>query len=168
MHDLDISLHRVPENTTPELRAALHPHSITFSELQSRSHPADAMLVNEPWVITFQQLCATKGMDATCGRELPRIFSEAGLEDVRIKRYMYPMGLWEGMTEVEKKFAVHHRDGMGVHMGEAIRKVGEGQDVVSKEDVEKAVQGANKEHERWDRNRGFVFIYAVCGRKPLQ
>jgi hypothetical protein len=168
MHDLDTSLHRVPEPTIAEHRAALHPHSITFSELESKSHPADAMLVTSPWCTTFQELCVSKGMDATCGRQLPRWFSEAGLEDVQIKRYMFSMGLWEGMTDVEKKFAVHHRDGMGAHMGEVIRKLGEGQNVVSKDDVEEAVEDANKEVERWDRNRGFVFLYAVCGRKPSQ
>jgi hypothetical protein len=107
-------------------------------------------------------------MDATCGRQLPRWFSEAGLEDVQIMRYMYPMGLWEGMTDVEKRFAVHHRDGMGTHMSEVIRKMSEGQNAVSREDVERAIEGGDKEVERWDRNRGFVFLYVVCGRKPSQ
>jgi hypothetical protein len=168
MHDLDVSLYRVPEPATVQDRAALHPHSIGYQELRSKSHPADSMLVDAPWCTTFQEVCAAKGMDATCGRQLPRWFSEAGLEDVQIKRYMYPMGLWEGMTDVEKRFAVHHRDGMGAHMGEAIRKIGEGQNVVLKEDVERAVEDANNEVERWDRNRGFVFLYAVCGRRPSQ
>jgi hypothetical protein len=168
MHEIDISVHRVPDPLTSSDRAVLHPHSITVSELQLKSHPADAMLSPEKWVTTLQRLCAAKGLDSTCGQQLPRMFAEAGLEDVHIKRYMYPMGLWEGQTDAEKKFALHHREEMGIHIGQMIRKIGQEQDVVTKEEVDKAVEEVDKALEEWDHFRGFVFIYAVCGRKPAR
>jgi hypothetical protein len=167
MHDLDISVHRAPDPMTPAQRAALHPHSITLAELSSKSHPADAWLAPCDWAETFAKLCAVKGMDITCGRRIPHMFAEAGLENIQIKRYMYPMGAWEGLTDAERNMALHHRDGMGTHMPVAIRQVGQGQDVILKEDVEKASEGARRENEMCDRNRGFLLLYVVCGRKPM-
>jgi hypothetical protein len=167
MHDLDISIHRVPAHTTPSQREALHPHSLTLSELSSRSHAADALLAPCEWTDTFAKLCVAKGMDLNCGQKIPYMFVEAGLENIQIKRYIYPIGGWDGWTDAEQKLAVHHRDQIGSHMPQAIKKAGQGQDVVSKENVERACEGARKENEMWDNNTAFIFMYAVCGMKPV-
>jgi hypothetical protein len=167
MHDLDISVHRVPDPMTHSQREALHPHSITLSELSSRSHAADALLGPCDWTEIFAKLCTARGMALDCGRKIPHMFVEAGLENIQIKRYMYPMSVWEGLTDAEEKLALHHRDQIGRHMPEAIKKVGQSQDIIGKEEVERACEGAREENELWDRNRGFIFMYAVCGRKPV-
>jgi hypothetical protein len=168
MHDLDFSYHRVPDPLTPSQREFLRPHSLTLSELRSKSHPADAWLAPCSWVETFKELCAAKGMDLECGRGLPFMFAEAGLEDVHIRRYVYYFGSWDGMTDVEREFAEFHRKTMAVDLAQAIYKVGQGQDAVSEERVEQAVADVEKEKEKWEGNRGFFFIYAVCGRKPAK
>jgi hypothetical protein len=168
MHDIDTTLHHVPDPLTPSDRAAISPHSITLSEQQANSHPTDAMVAAEDWVAIFQRLCATKGLDATSGKQLPRWFAEAGLEDVQIKRYMYPMGMWDGMTESEKKFAEHHKHGLGATLPEVIRKLGQGQNEVSEESMQKAIGQLKRACDEWDHYRGFLLFYAVCGRKPAK
>lgn len=168
MHDMDISIYRVPENITPSQREMLRPHSLSLTELQNDSHPVDAWRVSCDWADIFKQLCAAKGMDLECGKKLAGMFVEAGLEDVHVRRYAYYMGLWDGLTDVEKKFAQFHEKTMGSDLGRAIFKVGLGQDAVSQERIDQAYAGVNKEAENWEGNRKFFFIYAVCGRKPAR
>jgi hypothetical protein len=168
MHDIGISIHRIPENLTPSQREMLRPHSLTLEELKSQSHPADAWLAPCDWEHTFKQLCAAKGMDLDCGKKLPFMFADAGLEDVQIKRYVYYLGAWEDMTDAERNFAEFHKKTMAVDLPQAISRVGQGQDVVSQEKVAQAIADTKKECEQWDGNRGFFFIYAVCGRRPAK
>jgi hypothetical protein len=167
MHDLDMRIYRTPEPMTSADRAMLNPHALTLAELQKRSHPTEAWHETCTWVTTINRLSAAKGLDGECGLHLPSLFVDAGLEDVRIKRYIYPYSMSDGYTEVEKKFAQHHREGMGVHLPDLIRKLGQGQDVVSHEDVENACEGARKENENWETGRKFIWMYVVCGRKPM-
>jgi hypothetical protein len=168
MHDLDMSRYRAPEPITPSQRASFRPHSLTLAEVESKSHPADAWRTPCSWLTTFGKLSAAKGLDVHCGKRLPLLFVEAGLEDVQIKRYMYPFTVWEGMTDVEKTFATYHKKGMGKHFPHLIRKLGQGQNTVAQEDVEKAYEGARKENEGSESSRGFVWIYVVCGRKTMK
>ncbi|KAH3990333.1 hypothetical protein HBH70_167450 [Parastagonospora nodorum] len=126
------------------------------------------MRIEEEWITINYRLCRTKGLESLCGEKLPRWFVEAGLEDVQIKRYMLPMGQWEGMTEAERKFGEHYPIGIGASMLVSMRKLGQGQNEVSQEDIEKGVEGANKVKQEWQKYRGFFWVYAVCGRKPVR
>ncbi|KAH7410211.1 S-adenosyl-L-methionine-dependent methyltransferase [Phaeosphaeria sp. MPI-PUGE-AT-0046c] len=166
MQDLAISYYRAPDPLTPSQRAALEPHSLNLSEFKSQVHPTDTWHNACDWAKTFQELCAAKAMDATCGQQLPGMFSAAGLEDVHIKRYTYAVAPWEGLTKAEKKFGEFHRDNMGLLIPRLIKKLAEGQHVVSQEDVEKACEGAERDAIEWREQRGFVFFYVVYGRKP--
>jgi len=168
MHDIDNTLHRVPEPLTPAARAALNPHSLILSEYESKSHPVDGMTFAEEWCNMHHRLCRAKGMEPTCGRQLPHWFAEAGLEDVRIRRYMLPMGVWDGMTETERKWGEHYPTNIGAVVPEAMRKMGQSQTEISQADVKAAVDGAYKVKQDWQGYRGFIFVYAVCGRKPAK
>lgn len=168
MHDLDLSFHRVPDPITPSQRASLMPHSLTLAEVQSKSHPGDACLAPCSWLTTMAKLSAANGLDARCGQQLPRLFTEAALEDVRIKRYMYPFALWDGLTDIEKTFVLYHNKGMGKHFPHLIRKLGQGQNTVAQEEIEEACEGARRENEGSESSRGFVWIYVVCGRKAMK
>jgi hypothetical protein len=141
---------------------------LTLEELKSQSHPADAWLAPCDWEQTFKQLCLAKGMDLNCGKKLPLMFADAGLEDVQIKRYVYYMGSWDGMTDAERKFAEFHKKTIAVDLSQSIQRIGQGQDAVPQEKVTQAIADIKKEHEQWEGNRGFFFIYAVCGRKPAK
>jgi hypothetical protein len=169
MHDLNMRIYRVPSPTTSTDRAMLNPHTLTLAEMQKNSHPTEAWHEPRVWLETLNQLSAAKGLDGECGLHLPGEFVEAGLEDVRIKRYIYPYSMSEGYTDVEKNFARHHREGMGGHLSDLIKKMGQGQNVVSQEDVEKAVEDAKKanEKENWGTGGEFIWMYVVCGRKPM-
>jgi hypothetical protein len=98
---------------------------------------------------------------------LPKWFVENGLEDVQIKRYAYYTGAWEGMTDAERRFALFHKNTTMVDLVAGVRKVGQGQDVVSQDKVERAVAEMNElVNDKWESSRSFDFVYAVCGRKP--
>jgi hypothetical protein len=168
MHDIDNTLHRIPDPLTPAARAALNPHSLTLAECESNSHPADGMIFPDDWMTIHHRLCRANGLVPTCGRELPHWFAEAGLEDVRVRRYMLPMGVWDGMTEAERKWGEHYPKNIGSFMIEGIRKLGRSQTEVSEADVEVGAYGADKVKQDWQGYRGFIFVYAVCGRKPAK
>jgi hypothetical protein len=169
MHDIDMRLYRIPRPMTSADRAMLNPHTLTLAELQDNSHPTEAWREQSAWMTTLNRLCAAKGLDGKCGSHLLGVFVGAGLEDVRIKRYIYAYSMSDGYTDVEKKFAQHHREGMGRHLPDLIKKMGQGQDVVSQEDVEKAIEDAEKENEKenWETGGRFVYMYVVCGRKSM-
>lgn len=117
---------------------------------------------------THHRLCRVTGLEPECGRRLPRWFAETGLEDVRIRRYMLPMGVWDGMTEAERKWGEHYPRNIGAFMPEAMRKIGQSQTEVSQADVKAGVDGAIKVKQEYQGYRGFIFVYAVCGRKPAK
>jgi hypothetical protein len=167
MHDINFVPYRVPQDVTAAQREMLRPHSLTLSESQTGCHPVEAWRISSEWEETFRELCANKGMDLESAEKLPKWFVENGLEDVRIKRYVYYAGAWEGMTDAERRFALFHKNSTAVDLAAAIRKVGQGQDKVSQDRVERAVGGLNEEiNHKWNSSRKFYFIYAVCGRKP--
>jgi hypothetical protein len=169
MHDLDFSAYRVPENATAEQREAIRPHALTLEEFQNESHPAEKWRAPGGWHETFAELCTNKGMDSQCGGKLLTWFMENGLEDVRVKRYVYSTSVWEGMTDLENKFAQFHKDYSANDLMAAVRKLGQGQDAISQEKVEEAAAGVKKEvDDGWTSTRGFHFVYAVCGRKPAK
>jgi hypothetical protein len=167
MHEMDVQKYCVPQPMTPSKRALLNPHFLTLDELQAKSHPTETWFAPSNWMTTYNKLNAVKGMDGRCGWRLPRLFADAGLQDVQIERYIYPFSMFDGMTEIETKFALHHREGMGRHLPDLIRKVAEGQDVVSQKEVEDACEEARKENEEWEEGKGFVWLYVVLGRKAM-
>ncbi|KAH8727957.1 S-adenosyl-L-methionine-dependent methyltransferase [Phaeosphaeriaceae sp. PMI808] len=162
MHEFDNSMCRVPNPINTTVRASLHPHSLGISNGQLDPHPADQLSAPFGWMKTWDKLGASQGIDITCGRQLPRLFVEAGLTEVSVTRYLYPISSFEGLTDVEKRFAVFHHETMGAYFPDVIRKVGQGQD---EQEVEKAAEEARKENEGWRKNRGFVWFYVICGRK---
>jgi hypothetical protein len=167
MHDIDFTSYRVPEDPTPAQREMIRPHSLSLAEALDESHPLEKWRVECEWEATFKELCANKGMDLESARRLTKWFVENGLEDVQIKRYAYYTGAWEGMTDLERRFALFHRNTSMVDLAAGVRKVGQGQDIVSQDKVERAVADVNKVmNDEWESSRRFYFVYAVCGRKP--
>jgi hypothetical protein len=167
MHDLDMQNYCAPQPLTPSTRALLNPHFLTLDEMQAKFHPTETWLAPSNWMKPFNKLNAVKGLDGRCGSRLPHLFVDAGLQDVQIKRYMYPFSKFDGMTEVETKFALHHREGMGRHLPDLIRKIAQGQDVVSQKEVEEACEDARKDNEEWEKGKEFVWLYVVFGRKAM-
>jgi hypothetical protein len=167
MHDIEFNSYRVPEDPTPAQREMTRPHSLTLAEALNESHPLEAWRNPCEWEETFKELCAHKGMDLESAKKLPKWFVENGLEDVQIKRYAYYTGAWEGMTDAERRFALFHKNTSMVDLVAGVRKVGQGQDVVSQDKVERAVAEMNElVNDKWESSRSFDFVYAVCGRKP--
>jgi hypothetical protein len=106
------------------------------------------------------------GMDIRCGRHLAQHFADAGLEDVRIKRYLLPFSYIEELGDEGKLLAEHHRGAIGSHLPDVVMKIGRGQDVVAWNEVEKAAAGAKRQNDEFDTARVFAWFYVVCGKKP--
>jgi len=110
MHDIGLYWHGIPLTLTPFQRESMRPHTLSYP---MPAHPTDAWVSSPPWITTYQRLLEVVGLDATCGYQLPRLFHEAGLKDIQITRYVYPLNEWEGYTDAEKRVAKHHAKTMG-------------------------------------------------------
>jgi hypothetical protein len=113
MHDLDMAWHGIPSTLTPSQRESLRPHTMSYP---IAAHPTDSWETPKLWITTFQRVFKAAGLNGTCGRELPRLFSEAGLKDVQITRYMYPLNDWAEHSDAERRVAEHHKLTIGTEM----------------------------------------------------
>ncbi|KAF9729345.1 methyltransferase domain-containing protein [Paraphaeosphaeria minitans] len=111
-------------------------------------------------------LLALNDVDLYCGANIPSLFAEAGLTDIRITRYMVPYSRWEGLTREEKEMADYLETFVRDLIPVAIRKAGENAGPGHREEVEDAVRDAKKYHEAFDGGRNFLWMYVVCGWKP--
>ncbi|CAO2654269.1 Nn.00g110020.m01.CDS01 [Neocucurbitaria sp. VM-36] len=165
MHDLDMSTHHVPHDITPTQRGDVLPHNLTLHEAQSNAHPTSSWISRPPWQTTFDKLVNAKGLDSTAGSLLPGLFADTGLQDVRIRRYLYPYSMWNEQTEEQKRFAKHHRRTLGDVMPMMIKRQGAGSDLVDEAELQRAIKSAEAERDEWDGGRSFAWVYVVCGQK---
>ncbi|KAL5394639.1 hypothetical protein PMIN02_004777 [Paraphaeosphaeria minitans] len=166
MHDFAHEIHHVPAHVSS--LDHLRPHSIAISEIADASHPTDAYCHPAPWSwdTIFGKLLALNDVDLYCGANIPSLFAEAGLTDIRITRYMVPYSRWEGLTREEKEMADYLETFVRDLIPVAIRKAGENAGPGHREEVEDAVRDAKKYHEAFDGGRNFLWMYVVCGWKP--
>ncbi|KAF2015765.1 S-adenosyl-L-methionine-dependent methyltransferase [Aaosphaeria arxii CBS 175.79] len=166
-HDLENVVHRVPDDvTTPTLLA---PHDLTLAQVKSKSHPADQYLNDPAWNVTFQKLLRRKGLDPLIGWRLPQMFADAGLVDIKVRRYMYPWGVWEGMTDAEKQFAELGRGVISQMLPSALAKLQQGIGKAEEEgEVKSAIEDLHAQARSWERGRLFIWLYVVYGRKPAE
>lgn len=165
MHDLDMSIHRIPHSITATQHKTLRPHNLPVDQVRSTADPTHAFLSRPQWQITLDKLLNAKGLDPTCGSRLPGLFVDAGLQDVQVRRYLYPLSVWEGSTEAEKRCAEHHKGTMGNELPMMLKKLGTGSHLVGDVELQSAIQGAEAERDEWERSRGFIWLYVVSGRK---
>ena len=94
------------------------------------------------------------------------MFADAGLTDIRIKRYMFPFGRWDELTSEERGMA----DYMGTAWKEVLpvllKKAGDSAGPEYAEDAEKGIRDVKKYYETYEGGRNFMWMYVVCGRKP--
>ncbi|KAL5374102.1 hypothetical protein DPSP01_012163 [Paraphaeosphaeria sporulosa] len=166
MHDLSHAIHHVPVDISS--LEHLRPHSITISEIANVSHPTDAYCHPSPWswAIIFGKLLALKDVDLYCGANIPSLFAEAGLTDIRITRYMVPFSRWDGLTREEREMADYLETFVRDLIPVAIQKAGESAGPEYAGEVEDAIRDARKYHEAFDEGRNSLWMYVVCGRKP--
>lgn len=167
MHDLSCAIQHVPFSVSS--LDHLRPHPITTSELANSSHPTNAFHRATPWrwETIFRKFLALKGVDLYCGSAIPALFAEAGLTDVSVTRYMVPYSRWEGLTEEEKAVADFYESFIRGVIPVSIRKAGENAGPEYAEEVEEAVRDAKRYHDAYDGGRNFLWMYVVCGRKPV-
>jgi hypothetical protein len=165
MHDFSCGIHHIPSQYSSLTH--LRPHSITLSEIANSSHPADAYQHASPWLwdTTFGRLLALKGVDLYCGPNIPTLFAEAGLTDIKIRRYMIPYSRWEVLTKEERAMGDYLEGFLRDLIPVAIRKAGENAGPEYKEEAEEAVRDAKRYHEAYEGGRNFLWMYVVCGRK---
>ena len=166
MHDFSNAIHHIPAHVSSFEH--LRPHAISISEIATASHPTDAYQHPSPWLweTTFGKLLALKGVDLYCGSKIPSLFADAGLTNIRIKRYMVPYSRWKDLTEVERAFADYLETFARDVIPVAIRKAGENAGPEYAREVEEAVRDVRKYYEAFEGGRNFLWMYVVCGRKP--
>lgn len=168
MHDYDHKIRRVPEHVSSFEH--LRPHAISISEITHSSHPADDYHDISTWLwdTTFEKLLALSDVDIRCGSKIASLFVEAGLTDIKIRRYMVPYSRWEGLTTEEKEIADYLETFVRDLVPVATRKAGENAGSEYSLEVEAAIDDARKYYEGYQGGRNFLWMYVVCGRKPEQ
>jgi hypothetical protein len=166
MHDLSNAIHHVPADISS--LEHLRPHDITIEQIANSTHPTDAYQHPSPWLwdTIFGKLLALKDVDLYCGSKIPSLFADAGLTDIRIKRYMVPYSRWEGLTREEKAMADYLETFVRDLIPVAIRKAGENAGPEYAQEIETAVRDAKRYHKEFEGGRNFLWMYVVCGRKP--
>ncbi|OSS45178.1 hypothetical protein B5807_09373 [Epicoccum nigrum] len=166
MHDLSTKIQHI----LPHISSFEHfrPHSITINEIANSSHPTDSYYSPSAfiWDSILNKLLALKDVDSYCGSNIGSLFTDAGLTDIHIKRYMFPFGTWDELTGEERGTA----DYMGTSWKEVLpvlfKKAGENAGPEYAEDVVKAIRDVKKFYESYEGGRNFLWMYVVCGRKP--
>ncbi|KAF3043991.1 hypothetical protein E8E12_004916 [Didymella heteroderae] len=158
MHDFSNAVHHIPTHFSSLER--LRPHSISISEIANSSHPTDSYQNPSPWLweTTFGKLLALKDVDLYCGTKIPSLFAEAGLIDIRIKRYMIPYSRWGELTDAERAFADYLQTFARDVMPVAIRKAGENVGLAHAQEVEEAVKDVRRYYESFEGGRNFLWL----------
>ncbi|KAF9699117.1 hypothetical protein EKO04_002857 [Ascochyta lentis] len=119
----------------------------------------------ESWRAVWQNLMRFRGLEPRVGALLANYFEDAGLKDVRIKRYVLPFGTWDGMTDAQRRMAPIHKAFVRDDAPGLIRKLGNAMASMSWEKVDKVVEDSKGFVDRFEGNREFGWVYVVCGRK---
>ena len=157
----------------PDFTASLEPppsgdayevysHTPSLDELEAET--ASVGEIPESWRAAYNDLLRSRGLEPRIGARLGRYFKNAGLEGVHVKRYVLPFGTWEGMTDVQRRFAPIHKAFVRDDAPGSIRKLGSGADW-SSEEVDDAVERTRAFVEGFEGNREFGWYYVVYGRK---
>lgn len=118
----------------------------------------------EPWRAIWHNLMRSRGLEPRIGSLLAGYFVDAGLEEIRVERYVLPFGIWEGMTDAQRCMAPVHEAFVREDAPVLIRKLGSANSM-SSEEVDKVVEDLKAFVERFEGNREFGWVYIVYGRK---
>lgn len=118
----------------------------------------------ESWRIIWHNLMRSRGLEPRIGSLLAKYFEDAGLEEIRVERYLLPFGIWEGMTEAQRCMAPVHEAFVRDDAPVLIRKLGSANSM-SSEEVGKVLEDLKAFVERFEGNREFGWVYVVYGRK---
>jgi hypothetical protein len=142
----------------------LYLHTLSLSELEAEKLPRDEC-DPEPWRATLHNLFRARGFELSIGSKLARYFADAGLQDVRIKRYVYPYGTWKGMTDAQRHYAPINKNFVENEMPALMRKLSIVMGTISSEETDRLIEKSREFVERFEGNREFGWVYVVCGRK---
>ncbi|KAM3416277.1 hypothetical protein BST61_g7883 [Cercospora zeina] len=88
-------INRVHSLLKPGGRVELHDVDWTFYNSLSPT-PGEPISDNWNWLSVASSVAAKRGMDWTCARHLPQWLSEAGFQDIEVKKYKWPYGgFWQ-------------------------------------------------------------------------
>lgn len=167
MHELDTMRLRVPEGFSAV--DILRPGTVSLSTFQL-GHVTDDFLHPPQWFPILQRLVMPKGLDLRPGIHLAQLFSDAGLEDIQVTRYLCPLGLSDGLklTEAERRFAPMYKPFYGYVIPMMLRKLAKEAGGVDEKEIEREIENGWERVENWDGHQEFVYFYVVCGRKPTK
>jgi hypothetical protein len=161
MHEPDVTLH-----LTPPASGNVHDKYSRTPSLEEVKAETPSDEDPESWRVAPQGLSGARSLDPSIGSHLPKRFEDAGLDDIRIARYILPYGSWTGMTDVQRQFAPVNGRFLRDNAPAVMRKLAKVTGAMSEEDVAKNVDALRGFMERYDGNREFAWTYVVCGRKP--
>lgn len=141
-----------------------HPKTPTVEDLKAEAKtyvPADP----ESWRVIWHNMMRSRGLEPQIGTLLGIYLENAGLEEVRIERYVLPFGTWKGMTDAQRRMAPIHENFVRNDALGLIRKLGSAGSM-SSEEVGKVVEGLEAFVEKFNGNREHGWIYVAYGRKP--
>lgn len=162
MQEPDITVHLSPPVSGNAYD--LYPHTLTLSELEAENLPRDDS-DPEPWRATLHNLFRARGFEPSVGSKLAQYFADAGLQDIRIKRYVYPYGTWEGMPDAQRHYAPINKKFVENEVPVVMRKLSIAMGTISSEEVDRLVEKSRAFVERFEGNGEFGWVYVVCGRK---
>jgi hypothetical protein len=103
----------------------------------------------------------------SCGKHLPQLFADAGLEDIHIRRILVPYGSHDDLTDAEKQFMSQSKNVLITIMPDMAKKMRVDLEDVSDADVDEMIRDTREHLDTWDGRRDYNLFYFVYGRKPL-
>jgi hypothetical protein len=161
MHEPDLTLHLTPPASGNAYDS--YPRKPSLEELRAETLPVGKD--PESWRTALQSLFRSCGLDSGVGSQLPKLFEDAGLEDIRIERYVFPYGTWEGMTDAQRRYAPVMKAFVKNDLPHVIRKLVSVTGSMSDEEAERIIEDSKAFATRCNGNREFGWFYVVCGRK---
>lgn len=98
---------------------------------------------------------------------LPQLFADAGLEDIHIRRILFPFGNHDDLTETEKQCLPLNKIALSTLVPTVTKKMQATLGNVNDDDVDEIMRETREHLDTFDGRRDFAWIYVVWGRKPL-
>ena len=172
LHDASFVWHRGTPATPP---ATFLPHDVPLPaddelDLLPDLRPntaTDPTRHSPPWARALNAAMRAKAMDPACGANIATYMRRAGLVDIRVRRYVWPHGVWEGLP-AEAEMLGQYMGEIGAELfGGVVRRLG-----VEVKDAGKGVEEVVGEiegelgHGSKGEKRVWFWVWVAVGRKP--
>ncbi|KAF2739498.1 S-adenosyl-L-methionine-dependent methyltransferase [Polyplosphaeria fusca] len=166
LQEVDYHYYRAPLDPDPD-PSVYDAHDLDFTSLQSQleAHPSNALRSTPLWVKTLNALLAAKSLEPYAGSKVAMQMQQAGFTDIRIRRYISPTGVWDGLTPEQKVFGNYVAEQVPLVYPAVMRKLAKETGYDEKE-VELSIDDLEREFEGEDGARMWWWVWSVCGKKP--